>query len=168
MSNRFCDQIPKQTFPFFHTIKFCHLTVTYTAALMHVMNALVSHSCLVVDLTDGGTKFDDAIKLSNMWRTSELFFEKLQAGGDAMKESLPAMHTSDDTGSPHAVTGFSSFNNDALQVLETRIVRGDGKRNIVPEETVPIIGEDGVNDLIDAFDVMCETGKDIVRIAVAG
>jgi hypothetical protein len=131
------------------------------------MNALVSHSCLVVDLTNGGTKFDDAIKLSKMWRTSELFFEKLQAGGDAMKESLPAMHTSDDTGSPHAVTGFSSFKSDGLQVLETRIVRGDGKRNIVPEETVPIIGEDGVNGLIDAFDVMCETGKDIVRIAVA-
>ena len=51
-------------------------------ALMHVMDALVSHSCLVVDLTDGGTKFGDALKLSKMWDTSEKFFDTLKTNNE--------------------------------------------------------------------------------------
>ena len=135
-------------------------------ALMHVMDALVSHSCLVVDLTDGGTKFGDALKLSKMWDTSEKFFDTLKTNNE-IKETLPGMKTADGAGSTHAVTGFASYGEDSMQFLETRIVRDAENRKIVPEEAISVIGEDGVTNMIDAFDVMCEAGKNIVRIVVA-
>ena len=134
--------------------------------LMHVMDSLVSHSCLIIDLTDGGATFKDAIKLSKMWGTASNFFDVVKNDDEFMK-SLPGMKMAVGAGSPHAVTGFSSYNEGSMQFLETRIVRDSEDRNIVPEEGVKVIGEEGVTSLVDAFDVMCDAGKDLVRVAVA-
>ncbi len=139
----------------------------YYTALMHVMDSLVSHSCLVVDLTDGGAKFGDALKLFKMWDTSGNFFETIQTN-DEMKENLPPMAPADGAGSPHAVAGFASYGDGSMQFLETRIVRdNEHKKRIVPEEAMTVLGDDGVKSIIDAFGIMCETGKNIARIAVA-
>mmetsp|Transcript_9364 Transcript_9364/g.13751 ORF Transcript_9364/g.13751 Transcript_9364/m.13751 type:complete len:508 (+) Transcript_9364:84-1607(+) len=142
------------------------------ATLMHVMDALVSHSCLIVDVTDGGTSFADAYKLSNMWNTCSKFFDTIQ-GDDELIRSLPGMKTAEGAGSPHAVTGFSSYDDRSMQFMETRIVRASdesdntNERTIVPDEAVKVIDVGGVNDMVSAFDVMYGVGKDICRVAVA-
>ena len=73
-------------------------------ALMHVMDALVSHTCLVVDLTDGGTKFGDALILSKMWDNASNFFETVGSSDEVLK-SLPGMRAAEGAGSPHAMAG---------------------------------------------------------------
>lgn len=133
-------------------------------ALMHVMDALVSHTCLVVDLTDGGTKFGDALILSKMWDNASNFFETVGSSDDVLK-SLPGMKAAEGAGSPHAMTGFASYGDGSMQFLETRVER-DG-RNIVPLEITEIMSQEGVQNMVGAFDVLCQLGKDIVRVAVA-
>ena len=68
-------------------------------------------------------------------------------------------------GSSHAMVGFASFKDGDNQFLETRIRRSDGV--LLPEETSSIVGEDGVQSMVDAFSIMSDVGKDIVRIATA-
>lgn len=133
---------------------------------MHVMDALVSHSCLIVDLTDGGTRFGDAIKLQNMWESSSKFFEKV-ASDEKVVKALPTMKVAEGTGSPHAMVGFESYGNGSMKFLETRITRGGKSRKIVPDVVEDLIGESSTQHMINAFDLMCDVGKDIVRIAVA-
>jgi len=145
-------------------LQFSMLSLNDISALMHVMDALVSHSCLVVDLTDGGTRFSDALKLSKMWDTASNFFEKVDNDESVMK-SLPDMKTAEGAGSPHAVTGFASCGEGSMQFLETRVSRDT--RKIIPEEVRSIIDEVGEQNMVDAFDVLCQVGKDIVRVAVA-
>jgi hypothetical protein len=140
------------------------LVITMILALMHVMDALVSHSCLVVDLTDGGTRFGDALKLSKMWNTASDFFEKVDNDVSVMA-SLPAMKLAEGAGSPHAVVGFASNGGGSMKFLETRVSRDT--RKIIPEEVREVIGEEGAQNMVDAFDVLCQVGKDIVRTAVA-
>lgn len=137
------------------------------ATLMHVMDALVSHSCLIVDLTDGGTRFGDAIKMKKMWDASSKFFQTIQNDNDAIK-SLPNMKKAEGTGSPHAMIGFESYGDGSMQFLETRISRGAAdSRKIVPDAVANLMGDDNCISMIEAFDLMCDVGKDIVRIAVA-
>lgn len=131
---------------------------------MHVMDALVSHTCLVVDLTDGGTRFGDALKLSKMWDNASNFFETVSSNDDVLK-SLPGMKTAEGAGSPHAMTGFASYGDGSMQFLETRVERDS--RNIVPKEITEIMSQEGVENMVDAFDVLSQLGKDIVRVAVA-
>jgi hypothetical protein len=133
-------------------------------ALMHVMDALVSHTCLVVDLTDGGTKFGDALILSKMWDNASNFFETVGSSDEVLK-SLPGMRAAEGAGSPHAMAGFASYGDGSMQFLETRVER-DG-RNIVPLEITEIMSQEGVQNMVGAFDVLCQVGKDIVRVAVA-
>jgi len=105
--------------------------------LMHVMDALATHSALVVDLTDGGTNFDLAQKMSSIWDTSDaLFAEK---------------------GGP--------------QLLETRWSQSSDSSNsaslLLPKEMEGILDPGSTVALKDSFDMVCEVGKDVVRIATA-
>ena len=129
---------------------------------MHVMDSLVSHSCIVIDLSDGGTNWGQAVKMQKMWDTAYTFFDDMKADNN-VKESLPGMQVAEGAGSPHAVSGFASYGDGAMQFLETRIVRDSESRKLIPD----VLEEDKVDSLIDAFDVMCEAGKNIVRVAVA-
>ena len=48
---------------------------------MHVMNALVSHGCLIVDLSDGGMSSLHSQKLAKMWEVVDKFFQTIETGG---------------------------------------------------------------------------------------
>lgn len=133
-------------------------------SLMHVMDALVNHGCLIVDLADGGTAYEDAIKMSKMWQTTDSFFESINAEEGTM-ESLPTLGRAEGAGSPNAVVGFANYG--SMQFLETRIKRDeDGVGGLMPEEVTEIIKEGGVSAMMDSFDAISSVGKDVVRIAV--
>jgi len=157
----------------YNIIQRSHLTTEHIQAdgtiqnqsLMHVMNALVNHGCLIVDLTDGGTSYDDAIKMSKMWQTTDSFFESINAEESKM-ESLPNLGMAEGAGSPNAVVGFANYG--SMQFLETRIKRDeDGIVGLMPEEVKDIIEEDGVRAMMDSFETIASVGKDVVRIAIS-
>jgi hypothetical protein len=131
---------------------------------MHVMDALVNHGCLIVDLTNEDTKLDDAIIMSKMWGTVEDFFDKVLSNDSSAKD-IPAMGVADGVGSSHAMVGYASFKDGDNQFLETRIRRVDG--TLLPEETRAVIGDEGVDSMVDSFRIMAGVGKDIVRIVTA-
>lgn len=118
---------------------------------MHVMNALVAHGCLVVDLTNGGIDLEPAWEMADMWTAVDRFFEKPSAN------SLAPM--TDETKSEHAMAGFVSYDDGNLQFLETRRERESG--NIVPADT------ELAKTLSPAFDRVVAIAQDITRIAVA-
>lgn len=130
-------------------------------ALLHVMDSLANHGCLIVDLSNEDESTDDVITMSNMWDATSNFFDK----ADNESANLPPMQQAEGVGSSHAMVGFASFKDGDNQFLETRIRRSDGV--LLPEETSSIIGEDGVQSMVDAFSIMSDVGKDIVRIATA-
>lgn len=131
--------------------------------LLHVMDSLANHGCLIVDLTDSDTLTHDATIMSNMWKTTSNFFHRVVDGNGI--DCIPPMQLADGVGSSHAVVGFASLKDGDNQFLETRIQRLDG--TLLPEEIYPIIGEDGARSMIDSFQIMSEVGKDIIRIATA-
>ena len=133
-------------------------------ALMHVMDAMVSHGALIVDVTDGGSNFEVAKRLAKMWECEEVFFDTVNKDGDAAAK-LPPMTTVMETGSQTAKVGYASCDNDSMQFLETR--RDRQKGTLLPEEARSILGEEGTEALIGVFDAVSEIGKSIVRIAVA-
>ena len=130
---------------------------------MSVMNALVSHGVLLVDLTDGGASFKDAKVMAKMWKTADSFFDKVE--DEQTREKLPGMTTVMETGSQHAKVGYASSDNGSMKFLETRIERKTGA--LLPAEATDILGEDGVSSLKKAFDIVAEVGKDVVRITTA-
>ena len=131
------------------------------------MDSLANHGCLIVDLTDGGESTNDACIMSDMWKTTSEFFDTIVDGeADGVASGrLPPMGIAEGVGSAHAMVGYASFKDGDNQFLETRIRRSDGA--LLPVETSSIIGEDGVRNLIDAFRIMSDVGRDIVRIATA-
>lgn len=129
--------------------------------LLHVMDSLANHGCLIVDLSNEDESTEDVITMSNMWDATSNFFDK----ADNESANLPPMQQAEGVGSSHAMVGFASFKDGDNQFLETRIRRSDGV--LLPEETSSIIGEDGVQSMVDAFSIMSGVGKDIVRIATA-
>jgi hypothetical protein len=131
---------------------------------MHVMNALVSHGVLLVDLTDGGKTFEDAKAMANMWEVTNNFFEKVK-DDDIAAKMLPGMTTVMETGSQHAKVGYSTFDSGSLKFLETRRERGTGV--LLPIESNDVMGEEGTAALQSAFDVVAKACKDVVRVAVA-
>ena len=147
-----------------HTNLFAFLENNPATALLHVMDALANHGCLIVDLTDGDELPEEALKMSKMWETTASLFEKAGTDEDAIK-NLPPMQEADGVGSSHAAVGFLSVNDGDQQFLETRIRRSDG--TLLPEGVHSVIGQDGVQSMVDAFNIMAEVGKDIVRIATA-
>lgn len=129
--------------------------------LMHVMNALVAHGVLLVDLTDGGTSFESAKVMSKMWKTAEEFFQAVE--DESVAYTLPGMTTIAETGSKHAKAGFAVYDNGSLKFLETRTERRTG--SFLPKEAGNILGDEGIKSMKEAFDVVAKVGKDVVRIA---
>lgn len=129
----------------------------------HVMNALVSHGVLLVDLTDGGTSFKDAEAVSRMWETAVKFFEEVSDVSVAAK--LPGMTTVMETGSQHAQVGYSEYDSGSMKFLETRLERESEK--LLPEQAKEVVGDEGILSLRSSFKLSSQVGKDVVRIAVA-
>jgi hypothetical protein len=156
--------------------------------ILHVMDALVSHGCLIVDLTNGGTDMEHAKTMAAMWNTVETFYQQVDAAfeqassssssndnndsisnTDDMKELLSSgMRTVLETGSPHAKVGFASYDNGNMQFLETR---WDRQGNLWPREAQSILnnnGDDYNTSLMKAaFDLVATVTKNIVCLAVA-
>jgi hypothetical protein len=127
------------------------------------MNALVAHGVVLVDLTDGGSTFQDAEALAQMWETTGKFFDDVSDASVAAK--LPGMTTVMETGSQHAKVGYSEYDSGSMKFLETRIERKSQK--LLPAEVGEIVGDDGLSALKSAFKISSDVGKDVVRIAVA-
>jgi hypothetical protein len=129
--------------------------------IMHVMDAFVSHGCLIVDLTNSGESFEKAAIFSEMWNAVDKCFEQIHE-----KESsiLPGMQPAQETGSQHAMVGFASYADGSLQFLETRQSRSG---ELLPPETKNVIGEEGCRALQSAFDIVADIGKHVVKIVVA-
>jgi len=128
---------------------------------MHVMDAMVSHGALVVDLTDGGTTYQAAIQMKKMWDTTKKFFDSIERNKD-LEKKLPGMTSV--VGS-HAKVGYDNYDNGSMQFLETRFERESG--SLLPAEVKEILNDNDIDALRKSFDTVCEVGKDVVRIATA-
>ena len=133
------------------------------STLKHVMNALVAHGVLLVDLTNGGETMQSAKVLSQMWSAVESFFGAID--DVSVANSLPMMATINEAGSKHAKVGFAVADSGSLMFLETRTERKSG--HLLPKEAGDILGDDGVASIREAFDIVAQTAKDVVRIATA-
>jgi hypothetical protein len=133
------------------------------STVMHVMNALVAHGVLLVDLTNGGESMEEAKVLARMWRAVESFFDAIK--DESVASTLPRMATIQETGSKHAKIGYAVADHGSLTFLETRAERKSG--SFLPKEAGDILGDDGVAAMQAAFDIVAQTAKDVVRIATA-
>jgi hypothetical protein len=80
------------------------------------------------------------------------------------------MKAVENIGTQHAVAGFNSYNDGSMQFLETRIVKkqeSNESESIIPKEAASILGSKAVSSNIDAFKLLSDIGKDIVRVSVA-
>jgi hypothetical protein len=127
---------------------------------MHVLNALVSHGALLVDLSDGGTSFAKPQVMARLWKATESFFANAATDG----ASLPGMTTALETGSHHAKVGFASYDNGNLQFLETRLTR---EGELLPPAADLRLSEDDAQALNDSFAIVAQIGQDVVRITTA-
>lgn len=133
------------------------------AVMMHVMNALVAHGALLVDMTNGGESMDEAKILSQMWQTVEKFFATIEDKDVASK--LTSMATIAEAGSKHAKVGYAEADNASMKFLETRSARKS--RSLLPVEVGDILGTEGITAIQAAFDTVAQASKDVVRIATA-
>lgn len=127
-----------------------------------VCDSCKKHGFVVLDFC-GGTEEEEA--LEEMWTTVNEFFTKL----DKEKErTLPKMEVAADAGSKNALVGYVSYDNNAMQFLETRLLRTvNGQEKIIPDEFATIIGINGVECIKRAQHILLNTGRDVARIAVA-
>lgn len=128
---------PSQTFFF----------LNLNTALMHVMNSLVSHGVLLVDVTDGGKTVESARALSNMWKAADALLDNQQN------------QTIIDCISP------SNMSSDSLKSLEIRVERATG--SLIPKEISEYLGNEGASVIKSALDIISRIGKDVIRIAIA-
>jgi hypothetical protein len=139
-------------------------TTTDDATLRHVMSALVSHGCLIVDVTSGGRDWARARILNDMWQSVSALYDHVDT---AKIFGLPGLHTVTDAvgGGAHAKLGFASLQNGALQCLETRRSRTNG--TVLPSQLSTVLGHDRSKALSEAFDVIVELCQSLVQIVVA-
>jgi hypothetical protein len=132
--------------------------------IRHVMSALVSHGCLLVDVTNGGQDWDQARILHNMWQSVSALYEYVDT---AETFGLPGLHTVKDAvgGGAHAKLGFASLQNGTLQCLETRRSRTNG--TVLPAQLSTVLGTDGSQALSAAFDMIVQLCQPVVQIVVA-
>lgn len=185
----------------YRVMRACDLAATTTAttttttdrrATMHVMDALVSHGCLIVDVTNAGnnsdgaavssSSYDQAKILGDMWTTAARFFDHV-ATASTEEFAIPGLQTAAGAGSTHAKVGFASYAGGDLQFLETRQSRnrssssaaaaaaaGNDDENsvlLLPLETERVVGATGCRALLDAFDIVADLSRHVVRIVVA-
>lgn len=129
--------------------------------LMHVMDALVAHGCLIVDLADNGANTDLPLIMAKMWEASTMFFATLDASPEREMQ-LPKMASI--PASPYAKMGYINTQ-DGMKFMETRVDRATG--DVMPAAISSIVGENGMDSLTRAFRVVTSVGKDVVRIATA-
>ena len=128
---------------------------------MHVMDALVAHGCLIVDLAGNGATTDLRLIMANMWEASSMFFATLDANPETEMQ-LPKMASI--AASPYAKMGYINTE-DGMKFMETRVDRATG--DLMPAAISLIVGEKGMDSLTQAFRVITSVGKDVVRIATA-
>ncbi|KAI2495853.1 hypothetical protein MHU86_18685 [Fragilaria crotonensis] len=128
--------------------------------LMHVMDALVAHGCLIVDLADNGANTDLPLIMAKMWEASTMFLP-LDASPEREMQ-LPKMASI--PASPYAKMGYINTQ-DGMKFMETRVDRATG--DVMPAAISSIVGENGMDSLTRAFRVITSVGKDVVRIATA-
>uniref|UniRef100_A0A7S4QY55 Fe2OG dioxygenase domain-containing protein n=1 Tax=Ditylum brightwellii TaxID=49249 RepID=A0A7S4QY55_9STRA len=130
------------------------------------MDALVSHSCLIVDLSDGGTSYQSTMALSKMWEATSTFFTAIDENPELETSTLPSMDVAEGAGSIHEVVGYASYKDGDTKFVETRFKRGE-KAVMMPAEVETILGADSIQSIAESFDAMVGVGKDVVRIATA-
>ena len=135
----------------------------YKNSTMLVMDAFVSHGCLVVDVTDGGDAKRRADLLHQMWQVTESFYRNV-ASNVHNHTALPSWEPVAEAGSVHAKVGYQSLNNGTMSVLETRQRFADGQ--LLPVETTALFGLDGSNSMRQAFDVITELCQAAIQVAV--
>lgn len=135
------------------------------------MESLESHTYLIVDLGTPSSPDHPTHTLHAMWNAIETFFTN-----PSRSEVAPPMEYVADAGSRHAVYGYATYDNDAMQFLETRRVRSSStseeeeenkSRTVVPKELESLIGASNLEHVMEAFDVIASIGKDISTIATA-
>merc|ERR1712176_797372 len=70
-----------------------------------------------------------------------------------------------ETGSQHAMVGYSEYDSGSMKFLETRVERKS--QQLLPEQAQEVMGDEGILSLRSSFMLSSEVGKDVVRIAVA-
>jgi hypothetical protein len=111
--------------------------------VLHVMDALVSHGCLVVDLQNTNP-------LEGLWKTVEEVF--------ASKDTFSPLRTATETGSSYAKVGYIEY--DTMAFLETRRT-SDGA--MLPDE----LSSEQQQSLQDAFASIWDVSRNVIRIAMA-
>jgi hypothetical protein len=135
----------------------------YKNTTMHVMDAFVSHGCLIVDLSDGDSNQSQAQVLHQMWETTESFFRDV-ASNSEKRNTLPSWQSVQEAGSRHAKVGYRSDPISAMLVLETRHNLTDG--HILPQETKELFDTDGYSSMRRAFHMITELCQTVIQIAV--
>ena len=130
--------------------------------VLHVMDALVSHGCLIVDISSGGRDTVATEQLAKMWKTCEAFFTT--AVDSSEDKSLPPLVTAEGTSSKYAKIGYASYDNGNMQFLETRVSRETGE--FLPSEVQSLLGTEGCDSMKNSFDVLAAVGKNVIRVAV--
>lgn len=123
------------------------MTPPSVTTVYHVMEALVSHGCLVVELEENA--------LDPMWKVVEDFFEYVDTSPD-----FPIPSLSEVPGLPNAAkVGYANYEDS--EFLETRPT-ADG---LMPQELERVLSN--AQDLRAAFDRIAEVSKRLVTIVVA-
>jgi len=139
--------------------------------LMHVMDALVSHGCLLVDLLEDADVDVDATShgrlrtMAKMWDAVEEFFKDAATKSDSQ---IPPLATIPEAGSRHAKVGFVSYDSGDMQFLETRWKRSTSTSTVVSDLLLPdCLSAEQCRAMKDAFDTIATLSKSVVEIAVA-
>jgi len=117
----------------------------------HVMDALVSHGCLIVDLGD-----DAAVTMAGLWRAAANFFEQSNCTAAA-----PPLQTATETGSPHAKIGYAAY--PGLQFLETRL-RADG--TLLPVDCI-LDNDDNNAAMVESYHSLARIARSLTERTVA-
>lgn len=129
----------------------------HSPMVMHVMEALVSHGCVVVDVDDPAS----VMAMAGMWKAAQDFFDDDNTAVAGLEQG---MRTAPNAGSRHAKVGYAIYENDSLRFLETRL---DRNGTLQPDQARAALGTDACQSLRDAFGVVADIGKDIVRMTVS-
>lgn len=125
----------------------------------HVMHALVTHGCVLVEWTDA----KDVETFARMWEQVETLMED----PDRVAQLPPLQKVSNATADAHIKVGFASYQEGQMQFLERRR-RSDGVW--LPPTVLPPHAPHHSNHtsaLSRAFDRQAELGRALVQLVVA-
>jgi hypothetical protein len=115
---------------------------------------MVSHGCLVIDVTNGGKDLVAANLLVDLWHTTEQFYSTV------VDNNIPLPPRDGPT------RGSMGYSNDGMkQLLETQLECATGK--ILPIQIQAVLGPQGCRTMEQSFELLSTIGKSIVRVVVA-